>query len=288
MIDKEKFNNKANTSKFLTRHLDAAKAVNVMDELPIWSALFGLKLLDAVDYRKNMMVLDIGFYTGFPLTELAMRLGDSSTVYGIDPLAEAVERARLKVDSYGITNVNIIEGVAESIPLADKSVDLITSNNGINNVADVEKVMQECWRIMKPNGQFIQTMNLDQSMFEFYAQLEQVFLEMGMTQEVERMYAHIKQKRPSVGKIKRLMEKQGFTITDVEYDQFNYKFADGATMLNHYFIRLAFLDSWIALVPADKVDAVFERVQSKLNEYAKRCGAVKLSIPFVLIGATKE
>lgn len=275
-------------SKYLHDNFDSDKSFRVMDELPIWSAPFGLKLLDAIDYRRNMTVLDIGFYTGFPLTELAMRLGDTSTVYGIDPLIEGITRAKEKVNSYGIANVKIIEGVAESIPLADKSVDLITSNNGINNVADIEKSIQECSRIMKPKGQFIQTMNLGLTMFEFYDQLEIVMSDMNMKKEIEHMYSHIEQKRPSVERLKNLLQKQGFIVTDLEYDQFNYKFADGTAMLNYYFIRLAFMNSWISLLPKEKVEDIFNKVETNLNEYAQSYGAVKLSIPFVLINAIKK
>jgi len=95
---------------------DPAKRVTFFDELPLWSAPFGWKLLDHIQYKSGITALDIGFGTGFPLIELAMRLGESATVYGIDPWKEAIERAKQKIDYYGISNVRIIEGVAESIP----------------------------------------------------------------------------------------------------------------------------------------------------------------------------
>ena len=216
-----------------------------------------------------------------------MRLGNSSVVYGIDPWKEAIGRAKEKIDCYGITNIKIIEGESESVPLDDDSVDLITSNNGINNVADIDKVLSECARILKPGGQFVQTMNLDQSMFEFYGQMEAVLEEMGMNQEIEKMYEHIAHKRPSIDKMKVLLKKQGFIIKDLEYDQFNYRFATGTAMLNYYFIRLAFMDSWKAILPEDKVDEVFDRIETRLNEYAGQHCDVKLSIPFALISVTK-
>ena len=71
--------------KYLSNDFNFVKLIDVFDELPIWSAPFGLKLLDYVDYKTNISAIDIGFGTGFPLTELALRLGESSIVYGIDP-----------------------------------------------------------------------------------------------------------------------------------------------------------------------------------------------------------
>ncbi|WP_165021063.1 MULTISPECIES: class I SAM-dependent methyltransferase [unclassified Dysgonomonas] len=274
--------------KYLNNDFDQNKLIDVFDELPLWSAPFGLKLLDHINYKSNISALDIGFGAGFPLTEIAMRLGNNSTVYGIDPWKEAIERTHKKLDYYGITNVKIIEGVAENIPLDSNSIDLITSNNGINNVEDIEQVIAECSRIMKRGGQFIQTMNLDKSMFEFYTELEKIFSELGMNDEINRLHKHIALKRPPIDKFLKILSKNGFIVKDLEHDQFNYQFTDGTAMLNHYFIRLAFIDSWIKLIPTDRVELVFDMIESRLNEQAKILGGIKLSIPYVMINAIKQ
>jgi ubiquinone/menaquinone biosynthesis C-methylase UbiE len=262
--------------------------ISVLDELPIWSAPFGLKLLEYVDYKQNISVLDIGFGTGFPLTELALRLGNSSVVYGIDPWKETFEHVHKKNSCYGITNIRLIEGVAEHIPLETNSIDLITSNNGINNVSDIEKVFSECARIMKQGAQFVFTMNTNKSMFEFYRQLEKVFLERDMFNEITLMHRHIETKRPPVKTMLALLQKYDFSVKDLEYDQFNYKFANATAMFNHYFICLAFMDSWIKLIPQGKAEEVLGLVESRLNKEAELLGGLKLSIPFVTINAIKK
>jgi ubiquinone/menaquinone biosynthesis C-methylase UbiE len=266
---------------------NSIEMIEVIDELPIWSAPFGLKLLEYIDYKRNISALDIGFGTGFPLTELAMRLGDSSVVYGIDPWKETFERVRKKIDYYGISNIRLIEGFAEHIPLSDSSIDLITSNNGINNVSDIENVFSECARIMKQGGQFIFTMNTDKSMFEFYEQLEKVFLELGMNENVVLIHQHIEAKRPPVKTMLARLRKQGFVVKDLEYDQFNYKFTDATAMFNHYFIRFAFMDSWKKLIPQSRMEEIFGLVESRLNKEAELFGNLKLNIPFVMINAIK-
>lgn len=274
--------------KYLSGNFDLDKMVDVLDELPIWSAPFGLKLLDYVNYKPGITVLDIGCGTGFPLTELAMRLGESSTVYGIDPWKKAIERANKKIEYYRIKNIKLIEGFAESIPLDNGSIDLITSNNGINNVKDADKVLSECSRVIKKGGQFVQTMNTDKSMFEFYTEFESVLSELHMNREIDLMCQHIVQKRPPFDKIISMVRKYGFKIKDIDHDQFNYKFTDGSAMLNHYFIRLAFMDPWIKILPDNKAEQVFDAVEIRLNEQSRKSGCIKLSIPFVLINAIKE
>ncbi len=273
--------------KYLINNFDGSKLINVFDELPLWSAPFGLKLLDYICYKPDISVLDIGFGTGFPLTEIAMRLGDSCIIYGIDPWENAIQKAKEKIDYYGINNIRIIEGVAESIPLKNNSIDLITSNNGLNNVSDIDKSLDECFRIMKKGGQFIQTLNMNQSMFEFYNILETVLDEFNLSKEIELMRTHIETKRPSIEKYLNKIRKAGFIIKDVEQDQFNYQFVNGTALLNHYFIRLAFITSWIEFLPQSKLNDIFDKIENQLNIQSEQTGSLKLSIPYVLINAIK-
>lgn len=50
------------------------------DELPLWSAPFGLLLLERVPMRPGLTVLDVGAGTGFLTLELAQRCGRHTTV----------------------------------------------------------------------------------------------------------------------------------------------------------------------------------------------------------------
>jgi len=258
-----------------------------LDEIPFWSASFGLKLLDFIVYKQNITAIDLGFGTGFPLIELAMRLGNSSQIYGIDEWKEGIERTKNKIDYYGLKNIEIINGSAESIPLKENSVNLITSNNCINSIENIEKALMECSRILQKDGQFIQTMNLDKTMFEFNNILEKILLELNLEENVKLMYKYIEEKRPSVDKIINIM-KNYFIIKDIEYDEFSYKFNNGTTMLNHYFIKNVFKKSWDKILPEEKREKIYELIEKEFNEYAEKYCGIKLSIPYVLINAIKK
>ncbi len=273
---------------YLSNDFDLTEFIDVFDEISVWAAPFGLKLLDYVEYKPNITALDIGFGNGFPLTELAMRLGNSSAVYGIDPWKETFNRVNKKIEYYRINNIKLIEGVAESIPLNNNSLDLIVSNNGINNVQDINLVFSECSRLLKQGGQFVFTMNTDKSMYEFYDQLEFVLSELNMFNEIDNMHHHIYQKRRPINEITAMLHKAGFIIKNLEYDQFNYKFTNGTAMLNHYFIRLAFMDSWIKLLPSESLEQIFDKIELRLNEQSLVFGGIKLSIPYVMINTLKK
>jgi hypothetical protein len=112
-------------------------------------------------------------------------------------------------------------------------------------------------------------------------------LESNLKHEIGLMYKHIEKKRPSIDKIIETM-KQNFIIKDIEYDKFNYKFSNGTAMLNHYFIKFAFMKSWKEILLQNKVEEIFKTIEIKLNNYAELFCGIKLSIPFVLINSIKR
>ena len=270
-----------------TYDLNDKDTVSVIDELPIWSAPFGLKLLDKIKYRKNITALDIGSGLGFPLLEVAMRLGNTCKLYGIDPWEAAVARVKTKIEIYGISNVEIIIGVAEKIPLPDNSVDLIFSNNGLNNVNDIKSVLSECCRISKISAQLVFTYNTDKTMREFYSVFEELLHDKNMRGEISLMKEHIyKKRKPSEEFIQHLNEN-GYIINETSHDEFAYRFVDGTAMFNHFLIKLAFIDSWKELIPEEKQNDFFAKLVERLNQLSQCNGYLSLSIPFATIDCEK-
>jgi len=267
--------------------LNDTETVSVIDELPLWSAPFGLKLLEKIKYKKNITALDIGSGLGFPLLEIAMRLGNSCKLYGIDPWEAAVERTKIKIKIYGINNIELINGVAEKIPLPDNSVDLIFSNNGLNNVNDLRAVLNECRRISKPGAQLVFTYNTERTMIEIYSVMEEVLREKNMFNEIESMKKHINKKRKPVEEFVRLLNESGYVINEISHDEFTYQFVDGTAMINHFLIKLAFIDSWKELIPEEKQNDFFAELVQRLNHAASITEVFKLTIPFAIIDCEK-
>jgi len=264
-----------------------AQLVDVLDELSLWSAPFGLKLLDGIRYRKNIAALDIGFGNGFPLVEIAMRLGKTSKIFGIDLWDEAIERAEKKISLYKVDNIEIVHGSAEDMPFEDACFDLITSNNGLNNTDHPDRALGECFRLLKPGGQFIQSFNLEGTMSVFYHAMEEVLLKEGMMQQIDLMKAHIFEKRIPLELMVKKLEDLGFSVNSLTQDVFNYKFVDGSTMFEYFFIRFAFLDSWKKIIETDKQGHIFNLIERKLNIIAEQNGELLLQVPFVVIDCSK-
>lgn len=257
--------------------------VSIMDDLPLWSAPFGFKLLDNVLMKPKMNVLDIGCGAGFPLIELANRLGASCQIYGIDPWFSALKRAQLKVQGQALSNVTLIRAQGEHLPFPDLFFHLIVSNNGINNVFDAEAVLSECARVSQPHAQFIFTVNLPETMKEFYQVFEQTLSEMGKRQEIEKMRKHIYEKRRPLHQTLKMITTAGFSIKKIHEDHFSMRFLDGSAMFSHFFIKLAFFESWEKILLPEDRKSVFEIVEQKLNRIAHMNGALHLTIPYICI-----
>jgi arsenite methyltransferase len=261
--------------------------VSAIDELPLWSSPFGLALLDAVVYRPNLKVLDVGSGLGFPALELAQRLGTGSRVYTLDPWEAAGLRLTFKARQMGLTNVTVVKGTAETMEFDDACFDLITSNNGLNNVQDIEAAWRQCHRVAKPGAQMVVTENLPQTMKEFYDCLRQVCLDLGLDTAIDRIAEQIRSKRRPLDWTLALIRRTGFEVVECKTDQFSLRFVDGTAMMNHSLIQIGFLGGWKAIVPEADQDRVFAEVEKRLNRIADHQGQLRLSIPFTCIDCAK-
>jgi arsenite methyltransferase len=219
--------------------------------------------------------------------ELAMRLGPSSKVYGIDPSKSGRERANQKLKYADVHNVELIEGVAESMPFENNYFDLIVSNNGLNNVQDISQVLLECNRVSKMNSQFVFTFNTNRTFVEFYDAFRETFNECGLQQCEEKIDAHIYSKRKPLSEFKEILSASGFQMNKIHEDEFKYRFSDGTAMLNHFMMKLAFMGTWKELVPVQRQEEVFYRLEEKMNHVAEQGQGFSMRVPFITIDCEK-
>ncbi len=63
-----------------------------------------------------------------------------------------VERARESAREMGLDNVELHQGLIESVPVEDASVDVVLSNGVIDLVPDKDAVFSEIGRVLRPGG----------------------------------------------------------------------------------------------------------------------------------------
>lgn len=262
----------------------AAHIVDGYDELPLWSAMFGLLLLEEVPLTGVATALDVGCGTGFPMIELAERLGPECQVHGIDPWREALGRAADKIASRRVVNATLHEGRASQMPFADDTFDLIVSNLGLNNFDDRAAVMKDCRRVARTGGVLALTTNLQGHMGELYTVFEDVLSRAGDHAALLRLSEHVAH-RATIAGVTELLGTGGFASSRVVEREAIMRFANGTALLNHHFIKLGFLDAW-KQVARGRERETFSRLRDALDEHAKSAGELRLTIPMAYVEAT--
>lgn len=273
--------------EYLTKQLDWHRddVTNQYDELPLWSSAFGLMLMDNFPIGDYKHYLDIGCATGFPLLDIAQRLGSGCKSVGIDPWSSAINRARYKANVAGI-NVSFLEADASSLPFENEKFDLITSNLGINNFENPNAVLSECYRVLKTGASFCATTNLVGTFEAFYDVYAKTLIELGLNQYEGKLNDHINH-RGTVESMRSLLEESGFMITKEIEQEYKMRFYDGSAFLNHAFTIVGFIDSWRNMFAEDDKVRFFERFEANLNRYSKAKGELSLTVPMLYLEGRK-
>lgn len=85
----------------------------------------------------------------------------------------------------------------------------------------------------------------------------------------------------TVEAISMLYTDAGFKITKVVNKMLEMKFADGTAFLNHHFVKLGWLGSWMQLFPEAEHRAIFSALEDELNQYAVAMNGLQLEVPML-------
>ena len=102
--------------------------------------------------KEGATVLDLGCGAGTDLLIAAQMVGQQGRAIGIDMTPSMLARARQSASEMGLDNVELHEGLIESLPLEDASVDVVISNGVIDLVPDKDMVFAEIDRVLQPGG----------------------------------------------------------------------------------------------------------------------------------------
>src|SRR3954463_10906777 len=100
----------------------------------------------------GQVVLDLGCGAGTDLLIAAQMVGPGGRAIGIDMTPTMLDRARESAAEMGLENVELHQGLIESLPLPDESVDVVISNGVIDLVPDKDAVFAEIDRVLRPGG----------------------------------------------------------------------------------------------------------------------------------------
>jgi arsenite methyltransferase len=102
--------------------------------------------------ESGAVVLDLGSGSGTDLLIGAQMTGEEGRAIGVDMTRAMFDRAASSAWRMGLRNVELHEGLIESLPIEDASVDVVISNGVIDLAPDKDAVFAEIDRVLRPGG----------------------------------------------------------------------------------------------------------------------------------------
>jgi SAM-dependent methyltransferase len=104
------------------------------------------------DLHPDEVVVDVGCGAGLDTLIAAQQVGPDGQVIAVDMTAEMRAKTEVGARSLGLANVEVREGYAESLPVADAVADVVISNGVVNLCPDKQAVFREMFRVLRPGG----------------------------------------------------------------------------------------------------------------------------------------
>jgi hypothetical protein len=128
------------------------------------------------------------------------------------------------------------------------------------------------------------TTNLQGHYHEFYDVYRSILVGLGKSNYLENLAVNEKH-RGAPELACRLIENAGFKMTKVISDEFQMRFLDGTSLLNHVLTKIGFLDGWYAVVNEKDRDQIFSALEKELNHIASSQSCLTMTVPMLYLEA---
>jgi len=221
--------------------------------------------------QKTDIAIDIATGAGHTALALAPHV---DRVVAYDLTTKMLEETARNAAARGLSNVVTRQGMAESLPYAEASFDIVTVRQAPHHYADIRRAIHEMARVVKPGGRVAVVDSRapeDETLDREFNHIEKL-----------RDPSHVRNYRPS--EWRAMIEEAGLRITDEELDFYT---ENGGPMD---------FDAWTRRMqtPPDAVATLtllFRTASPALVEALRiviKDGAIGFCVPQIAIAATKD
>ena len=111
------------------------------------------KFIDWMNPSRNSSLIDVASGTGDIAKLFSLRNKNFSTVTCVEPNDGMLQKGKSNLIKF--KNIKWIKSKAEILPIADNMYDFYSISYGIRNVSDINAVLKEAFRVLKPGGRFM-------------------------------------------------------------------------------------------------------------------------------------
>jgi demethylmenaquinone methyltransferase / 2-methoxy-6-polyprenyl-1,4-benzoquinol methylase len=113
-------------------------------------------------------LIDVASGTGDIAKLFSKKNGNSSEITCVEPNIDMLEEGKINLKEF--KNIRWIKAQAENLPIKNNSFDFYSISYGIRNVTDINKALNEAFRVLKPGGRFmcLEFSKIDNEMLNFF------------------------------------------------------------------------------------------------------------------------
>ena len=240
-----------------------------------WSTPFAEVLLQQLDLRPGLTILDVASGHGIPAFYLAEQVGPTGTVVGIDASrgqvanARAIQRSELPWLRFECQDMR-------ALPASFPAFQRITGNLSVmffrpHRFEAVKGLVEH----LEPGGQLVLTFPSLGTFDSIWQRIDQEMDRYGLVTERDRLAAHVAE-RPSAAEARGWLERLGMERIAVVERPLEVASGAGQRFLQHPLLRGGFLDdAYECFEDARLADEVMTRVSQDLDSMrpliAQRC-----------------
>ena len=173
-------------------------------------------------------LIDVASGTGDIAKLFLDKTKNSGKITCVEPNTQMLNQGKKKLKKY--ENIEWINAPAEKIPTKDNTFDYYSISYGIRNVSDINTVLKEAFRVLKPGGRFmcLEFSKIDNEVLKyFYSQYSKTIPHIGkLIVGSEKPYKYLIdsiEKFYNQEDLSKLMSKNGFS--NIEYRNLSYGIA---------------------------------------------------------------
>ena len=110
-------------------------------------------MMDWMCPQANSFLIDVASGTGDIALTNSKKLSHKCKVSCVEPNKEMLAMGQKKLKAYD--NIKWYQASAERLPFKDDTFDFYTISFGLRNTANIDKVLSEAYRVLKPGGRFL-------------------------------------------------------------------------------------------------------------------------------------
>ncbi|MCX7919883.1 MAG: class I SAM-dependent methyltransferase [bacterium] len=163
----------------------------------------------AVKYRRGKLI-EIGCGAGVFLYNIAKYIPDLE-LYGCDISNAAIKAAK---DTTPNTNIHYFVGDGSNLPINNNSFDIVILMDVLEHISDVNKLLNECNRILKIQGMLHANIPCEKNRFTIWWFMEKIGLGKNLTR---KHLGHIQ--KLTIDEVIQLINCAGFEVQSISYSR---------------------------------------------------------------------